>query len=141
LENWSNDGANDRFDNASVIVNKTGSAVTLDNGTLTIPTGFLALDSEDHQPGAGVQFQAPVAGTYKVNCSMLGLNTDEARHADIYVSLNGTGLARINVHSSQQKHYRKTLTLAAGDTLVFLNQRDPNNGPDYIGIALKMEGP
>ncbi len=140
LYNWSDDQENP-FD-LSIIRNRTGAPVTLDDGTLTLPTNYLAMHAEDNRPGAQLQFQAPSAGTYAVKLEVAGVNTKEAREIGVIVYQNGVAIASISVHGGSHKHYAANFALEAGDTLAFLaGGSSKDTRPDYIGIALKISGP
>jgi hypothetical protein len=141
LYNWSDD-LKSPFE-VSIIRNKTGSPVSLENGTLTLPTGYLAMHGGANSPGAGIgiQFQAPSVGTYDVDLNVVALDTNEARKLPVIVYQNGVAVEVIIVRVHGHARYRNGFALASGDTLSFVADSDNKNKPVYVGIALKITGP
>jgi hypothetical protein len=144
LENWSDDLP--REQGVMIARNKTGAPVTLNNGTLTIPTNYLLLDPEHNTPGAIVTFTAPVAGTYTAKGDFLGLDTDGARytHAIIYYNADDHGSGDLYdqfMHNGKTAKFKVTQAMQAGDTLGFFIERNSKNRPDDIGLAVKITGP
>lgn len=143
LENWSDDIPND----AGIVIaaNKTGQTVMLEDGTLTFPADYLLIDTEQHNPGAIVQFQAPTAGSYTIKGNFFHLDSNEGRDVRISIILgsfeSGPALfyAKLNHHNPQK--FNVTTPLQAGQTLQFFVVRSPTEKPDYVGLQAKITGP
>ncbi len=137
LFNWSDDIA---YPNgASIILNKTGATVSLDDGTTNLPTDYLALDAE--ATGADLRFTAPTAGSFAINLEALGLNTDEQHRSAIILYHNKNAFFSFRLGSNRHRRHKFTMTMAVGDTLDFLDVRNKPGRPDYIGVAVKITGP
>ncbi len=138
LYNWSNDVQGSA--GAYIVRNETGAPVTLNNGVLTIPTNYLYLNSEDDFFGVTVRFQAPVAGTYKVDGNFLGLDTHQP-HSGIYIKLNGKYVFDKALPLGKPRKFRLSLALSTGDNLDFLVPAYTKYKPHDVGLTAKITGP
>jgi hypothetical protein len=144
LENWSNDDAYPRT--VTIAKNKTGQTVSLDSGAVMLPPGYLLMDAELCGPfGAVIQFQAPVAGTYTVKGNFLSLANPEMQHnvVDIYQnSLQGDQqLFYAKAGTGKDRKFHFSVTLAAGDTLLFNATSNFRKGLNDVGLTAKITGP
>jgi hypothetical protein len=144
LDNWSADTA---YPNGATIAkNKTGQTVILDNGVVTFPPDYLLMDAESSgEFGAVVQFQAPVAGTYTVKGSFLGLASPEAEHNNVFIVKDseetGPDLFFAKVGSGKEKKFDFTVTLTAGEPLFFQATRTLRKKLNDVGLKAKITGP
>jgi hypothetical protein len=131
---WTNGGAalpNVAADEA----NKTGASVQY--ADVTLPASYLDLDPQGIA-NVGFQWTAQAAANIHVTGNFLGVASDEGSH-NVAVLYNGTPLVTYTISHFQQKEtFRLHLSVAPGDTIVFLSYTGNGGAALSTGLQAKI---
>ena len=125
-------------DSAAIAANKTGA--TIHYLTIVDPPSLLEMDPESNA-NVTVRFTARSTGTYAIRGGFEGIDTGELSH-QVEVRHNGVAFKTATISTYGEKFtFEKELTLAAGDTLDFVNDTGGSYNNLSTGFNVVIEGP